>query len=59
MIPESKANPETLAEQILSVLDNPKAAMQMAGSAARFGKPGATEALAEMVETLSEKGRSQ
>jgi UDP-N-acetylglucosamine--N-acetylmuramyl-(pentapeptide) pyrophosphoryl-undecaprenol N-acetylglucosamine transferase len=57
MIPESKATPGAVAEHMLSVLDNPKAAMQMASAAARFGKPEATEALVEMVETLAEKGR--
>jgi UDP-N-acetylglucosamine--N-acetylmuramyl-(pentapeptide) pyrophosphoryl-undecaprenol N-acetylglucosamine transferase len=57
MIPESLANPDAVAEQILSVLDNPRAAMQMASAAGRFGKPDATEALVEMVETLAEKGQ--
>lgn len=59
MIPESRATPESLAEQILSVLDNPTAAMQMAKAAGRFGRPQATEALAHMVETLSTKGQKQ
>ncbi len=59
MIPESRATPETVSDQILSVLDNPKAAMQMASAAARFGKPEATEALAQMVEMLSTKGQTQ
>ncbi len=59
MIPESMATPDSVAEQILSVLDNPKAAMQMATAAGRFGKPDATEALVEMVEYLGAKGREQ
>lgn len=59
MIPESRATPETLAEQVLSVLDNPTAAMQMAKAAAQFGKPQATEALAHIVETLGTKGQKQ
>ncbi|MEM1075235.1 MAG: UDP-N-acetylglucosamine--N-acetylmuramyl-(pentapeptide) pyrophosphoryl-undecaprenol N-acetylglucosamine transferase [Pseudomonadota bacterium] len=59
MIPESKATPDAVAEHMLSVLDNPNAAMQMAGAAGRFGKPDATMALAEMVETLSQKGQTQ
>jgi UDP-N-acetylglucosamine--N-acetylmuramyl-(pentapeptide) pyrophosphoryl-undecaprenol N-acetylglucosamine transferase len=59
MIPESKANPQDVAAQILSVLDNPKAAMQMATAAARFGKPDATEALVSMVETLQQKGQTK
>ncbi len=59
MIPESMASTDAVAEQILSVLDNPKAAMQMASAAARFGKPEATLALVEMVETLSAKRQTQ
>ena len=57
MVPESKASPEALATQIQSVLDNPTAAMQMAAAAARFGRPEATEMLAQMVEGLAEKGQ--
>ncbi len=53
MLPESKANPEALAELILTVLDNPGGAMQMARSAGAFGKPEATQTLADMVETLA------
>ncbi|MEP0964424.1 MAG: UDP-N-acetylglucosamine--N-acetylmuramyl-(pentapeptide) pyrophosphoryl-undecaprenol N-acetylglucosamine transferase [Roseobacter sp.] len=56
LVPESRATPNSVADQILSVLDNPKAAMQMASAAGRFGKPGATQELAEMVETLGLKG---
>jgi UDP-N-acetylglucosamine--N-acetylmuramyl-(pentapeptide) pyrophosphoryl-undecaprenol N-acetylglucosamine transferase len=56
MIPESKATPDSVAEQILSVLDNPDAAMHMARAAARFGKPEATNMLVEIVETLAGKG---
>ena len=57
MVPESKASPEVLATQIQSVLDNPTAAMQMAAAAARFGRPEATEMLAQMVEGLAEQGQ--
>ena len=59
MIPESKATPDTVAEHMLSVLDNPDAAMHMARSAAKFGKPDATEALATLVETLASKGQTE
>ncbi len=59
MIPESVATPDAVAEQVLSVLDNPTAAMQMASAAARFGKPDATEALVELVETLSVERQKQ
>ncbi|QJF50782.1 UDP-N-acetylglucosamine--N-acetylmuramyl-(pentapeptide) pyrophosphoryl-undecaprenol N-acetylglucosamine transferase [Roseobacter ponti] len=55
MVPESKANVAALAEMIASVLDNPEGAMQMARSAAKFGKPEATELLAGMVERLAGK----
>ena len=58
MVPESKANPEALTELILSVLDNPDGAMQMARSAARVGKPDATETLVEMVEALAAEGQT-
>lgn len=59
MVPESKANVTAMTEMILSVLDNPDGAMHMARSAAKFGKPEATELLVEMVETLADKGRQQ
>ncbi|WP_299782739.1 UDP-N-acetylglucosamine--N-acetylmuramyl-(pentapeptide) pyrophosphoryl-undecaprenol N-acetylglucosamine transferase [uncultured Roseobacter sp.] len=58
MIPESRLNVDAVAEHILTVLDNPDAAMHMARAAAGFGKPDATEALVEMVEQLAEKGQS-
>jgi UDP-N-acetylglucosamine--N-acetylmuramyl-(pentapeptide) pyrophosphoryl-undecaprenol N-acetylglucosamine transferase len=59
MIPESMASVDAVAEQILSVLDNPSGAMRMASAAARFGKPDATEALVEMVEALATERRKQ
>jgi UDP-N-acetylglucosamine--N-acetylmuramyl-(pentapeptide) pyrophosphoryl-undecaprenol N-acetylglucosamine transferase len=55
MVPESQASVTALTELILSVLDNPDGAMQMARSAAKFGKPEATELLVSMVEALAEK----
>lgn len=57
MIPESRLEVDAVAEQILSVLDNPDGAMQMARSAAKCGKPDATEALVGMVEHLAAKGQ--
>ncbi|GFE48598.1 UDP-N-acetylglucosamine--N-acetylmuramyl-(pentapeptide) pyrophosphoryl-undecaprenol N-acetylglucosamine transferase [Roseobacter cerasinus] len=57
MIPESRLEVAAVTEQILSVLDNPDGAMQMARSAAKFGKPDATEALVSMVEHLAAKGQ--
>lgn len=59
MVPESRMNIEDVTAQIFSVLDNPDGAMQMARSAAKFGKPDATEALVEMVEWLATKGQEQ
>lgn len=55
MIPESKLDPETLAEQITLILDNPKAAVKMAHGALAEGRPDATEQLVEMVETLANR----
>ncbi|WP_299965313.1 UDP-N-acetylglucosamine--N-acetylmuramyl-(pentapeptide) pyrophosphoryl-undecaprenol N-acetylglucosamine transferase [uncultured Roseobacter sp.] len=55
LIPESRLEVQAVAEQIAMVLDNPDAAMQMARSAAGFGKPDATEALAQMVTELAEE----
>lgn len=59
MVPESRLNVEAVTEQIFSVLDNSDGAMQMARSAAAFGKPDATDALVEMVEGLAMKGLNQ
>jgi UDP-N-acetylglucosamine--N-acetylmuramyl-(pentapeptide) pyrophosphoryl-undecaprenol N-acetylglucosamine transferase len=56
LIPESQLSVETMAEQIASVLDNPDGALQMARAAHSVGKPEANETLAQMVETLAQKG---
>lgn len=56
LIPERKLTVEAVAEQILSVLDNPEGAAQMARAAMSIGKPDATETLVTLVETLAEKG---
>ena len=58
LIPESQLSIETVAEQILAVLDNPEGASQMARAAMRVGKPEAAQSLATVVETLAEKGTS-
>ncbi|MEM1352205.1 MAG: UDP-N-acetylglucosamine--N-acetylmuramyl-(pentapeptide) pyrophosphoryl-undecaprenol N-acetylglucosamine transferase [Pseudomonadota bacterium] len=55
LIPERRATPDSVAEHLLSILDNPEAAMHMARAAASFGKPDAAVVLADMVETVSEK----
>ena len=56
LIPESQLTPQSVAEQITAVLDNPDGALQMALSAAAAGKPDATEHLVSLVETLARKG---
>ena len=56
LIPESQLTPENVAEQIMTVLDNPEAAMHMSRAASGFGKPEATENLVSLVETLAQKG---
>ncbi|WP_299784912.1 UDP-N-acetylglucosamine--N-acetylmuramyl-(pentapeptide) pyrophosphoryl-undecaprenol N-acetylglucosamine transferase [uncultured Marivita sp.] len=52
-IPESKLNVDSLAEQILAVLQNPDAALQMSLAALRQAKPEAAQDLAALVETLA------
>lgn len=56
LIPESQLTPQSVAEQITAVLDNPDGALQMALSAAAAGKPEATQHLVSLVETLARKG---
>lgn len=56
MVPERKANPEILTEQILSVLETPDGALQMSRAALSVGKPDAAETLADMVEQLGSTG---
>ncbi len=57
MVPEAKANPETLTEQILAVLEMPDGALQMSRAALSVGKPDAAETLADMVEQLGSTGK--
>ncbi len=52
-IPEHKATPEVLTEQIRSVLANPQGADQMARAALGCGKPDAANDLANMVQALA------
>ena len=56
MVPESKANPEIMTDQILAVLEMPQGALQMARAALSVGKPDAAETLADMVEHLGAQG---
>ncbi|WP_370401858.1 UDP-N-acetylglucosamine--N-acetylmuramyl-(pentapeptide) pyrophosphoryl-undecaprenol N-acetylglucosamine transferase [Sulfitobacter sp. JB4-11] len=56
LVPEEMATPDNLTEQIETILGQPDAALQMAISALKIGKPEAAEALAQMVEALGDKG---
>jgi len=56
MVPERKANPEIMTDQILAVLEMPDGALQMARAALSVGKPDAAETLADMVEQLAAQG---
>jgi len=56
MLPESTLTPETLTEQIRTILSAPYEALQMSIAALSVGKPEAAEALAQMVEELAQKG---
>ena len=55
-VPERRANPDVLTEQILSVLEMPDGALQMSRAALSVGKPDAAETLADMVEHLGTTG---
>lgn len=54
LIPESKLDPASLAEQMLMVLSNPSAAARMRENALAQGLPDAADRLASLVETLAE-----
>jgi len=56
LIPESKFDPATLAQQVATVLGNPGAAERMAGAALALGKPDAAEDLADLAEMLAGRG---
>lgn len=53
MIPESAFTPETLAEQIATILTNPEAASHMARAAVSIGLPDAAQTLADLAERLA------
>lgn len=55
LIPENRLEVSTLAEQIATVLTNPKGAQMMAQAALSVGKPEATDELVSMVVTLAKK----
>ncbi|WP_439121360.1 UDP-N-acetylglucosamine--N-acetylmuramyl-(pentapeptide) pyrophosphoryl-undecaprenol N-acetylglucosamine transferase [Marivita sp.] len=52
-IPESKLNVDSLAEQIVAVLQNPQAALHMSQAALSQAKPDAAQDLAALVEMLA------
>ncbi len=53
LMPESQFTPDTLSDQIVTVLENPEAANKMAQAALTCGLPQAAHTLADMVVTLS------
>lgn len=53
LIPESRLDSATLSAHISQVLENPKAAVQMAHAALEHGQPDATENLVALVEDLA------
>ncbi|TNE87806.1 MAG: UDP-N-acetylglucosamine--N-acetylmuramyl-(pentapeptide) pyrophosphoryl-undecaprenol N-acetylglucosamine transferase, partial [Rhodobacteraceae bacterium] len=57
VIPESQLSPQSLAEQISLVLDNPHGALQMSRAALSYGVPDATERLVALVEDLAGKNK--
>jgi UDP-N-acetylglucosamine--N-acetylmuramyl-(pentapeptide) pyrophosphoryl-undecaprenol N-acetylglucosamine transferase len=58
LIPQARLDAGVLTAQLETVLTNPEGAERMARAAMGCGKPHATEALVEMVETLAAKGRT-
>ncbi len=55
MIEESALQVDSLSAQILSVLEDPAAALQMAQAALACGKPDATDSLVALVEELAQR----
>jgi len=59
MVPEAAATPESLTEQIMSVLEHSKGALLMANAALSVGKPEAAQTLADMVEALAQTHKTR
>ncbi len=55
LVPETKLDPASLAEQIMTVLTAPGAAERMAHHAHAYGKPDAAQRLAAIVEQLGRR----
>lgn len=59
LIPESRLDAQTLAEQMTLVLDNPQGAEDMARAALSCGRPDAAQTLADMVEALAQTHKTR
>jgi UDP-N-acetylglucosamine--N-acetylmuramyl-(pentapeptide) pyrophosphoryl-undecaprenol N-acetylglucosamine transferase len=59
LIPEARLDAQTLAEQMMLVLDNPQGAEDMARAALSCARPDAAQTLADMVETLAQNNKSR
>lgn len=59
LIPEAKLTPETLAAQIVTILQHPDAATKMAHSALDAGRPDATDRLVALVLSITNKESRQ
>jgi UDP-N-acetylglucosamine--N-acetylmuramyl-(pentapeptide) pyrophosphoryl-undecaprenol N-acetylglucosamine transferase len=59
LVPEKAADPESLKDQIETILTNPDGALQMARAALSLGRPEAAEALADIVQDLATKETSR
>ena len=55
VIPETGFNVETLTGQIMAVLDDPEAAVEMSAGALAMGMPNATENLVALVMQLAQQ----
>jgi UDP-N-acetylglucosamine--N-acetylmuramyl-(pentapeptide) pyrophosphoryl-undecaprenol N-acetylglucosamine transferase len=58
VIPESALDAQTLAAQIVAVLDNPDGALEMSRNALTVARTDAAAALADMVEELARKDKT-
>ncbi|MFC7704035.1 glycosyltransferase [Plastorhodobacter daqingensis] len=58
LIPEAALDPDSLAEHVAAVLNDPDGALQMSRNALNCGRPDATERLVQMVEALARKERT-
>ncbi|MEO1308737.1 MAG: UDP-N-acetylglucosamine--N-acetylmuramyl-(pentapeptide) pyrophosphoryl-undecaprenol N-acetylglucosamine transferase, partial [Pseudomonadota bacterium] len=59
LMPESQLTPQNVAEQVLAVLNQPEAALQMSHAALDQSRPNATERLVELTLDLSRKNNNK